>query len=51
MLKKIVAVLLSTFTAAALAVPLGSQSVLVVEDDTGKVLVEKIPTFKSRSPR
>ena len=41
MLKKIVAVLLSTFTAAALAVPLGSQSVLVVEDDTGKVLVEK----------
>jgi D-alanyl-D-alanine carboxypeptidase/D-alanyl-D-alanine endopeptidase (penicillin-binding protein 7) len=41
MLKKIVAVLLSTFTAAALAVPLGSQSVLVVEDDTGKVLLEK----------
>nr|WP_315400247.1 serine hydrolase [uncultured Duganella sp.] len=41
MLKKIVAVLLSSITAAALAVPLGSQSVLVVEDDTGKVLVEK----------
>lgn len=41
MLKKIVAVVLSSFTAAALAVPLGSQSVLVVEDDTGKVLVEK----------
>lgn len=41
MLKKIVAVLLSTFTAAALAVPLGSQSVLVVEDDTGKIILEK----------
>ena len=41
MLKKIVAVVLSTFTAAALAVPLGSQSVLVVEDATGKVLLEK----------
>jgi D-alanyl-D-alanine endopeptidase (penicillin-binding protein 7) len=41
MLKKIVAVVLGSFTAAALAVPLGSQSVLVVEDDTGKILVEK----------
>lgn len=41
MLKKIVAGLLSSFTVAALAVPLGSQSVLVVEDDTGKVLLEK----------
>ena len=43
MLKKIAAVLLSSFTAAAFAaVPnLGSQSVLVVEDDTGKVLLEK----------
>src|SRR5450830_136383 len=41
MLKKIVAVLLSTFTVAALAVPLGSQSVLVVEDGTGKILLEK----------
>ncbi|MBP1203224.1 D-alanyl-D-alanine carboxypeptidase/D-alanyl-D-alanine endopeptidase (penicillin-binding protein 7) [Duganella sp. 1411] len=46
MLKKIVAVLLSTFTAAALAVPLGSQSVLVVEDDTGKVLLEKNSTVQ-----
>jgi D-alanyl-D-alanine endopeptidase (penicillin-binding protein 7) len=42
MLKKIVAVLLSSFTAAAFAaVPLGSQSVLVVEDGTGKILLEK----------
>lgn len=42
MLKKIVAVLLSSFTVAAFAaVPLGSQSVLVVEDGTGKVLLEK----------
>ena len=45
MLKKIIAVLISTAlmgaSAAALAVPLGSQSVLVVEDDTGKVLLEK----------
>lgn len=43
MLKKIAAVLLSSFAAAAFAaVPnLGSQSVLVVEDDTGKVLLEK----------
>ena len=46
MLKKIAAVLLSSFTAAAFAaVPnLGSQSVLVVEDDTGKVLLEKNAT-------
>ncbi|MBV7535160.1 serine hydrolase [Duganella sp. sic0402] len=42
MLKKIVAVLLSSFTAVSFAaVPLGSQSVLVVEDATGKVLLEK----------
>ena len=45
MLKKIVAVavtaFLSSVTVAALAVPLGSQSVLVVEDGTGKVLLEK----------
>lgn len=42
MLKKIVAALLTSFTAAAFAaVPLGSQSVLVVEDATGKVLLEK----------
>jgi len=46
MLKKIVAVLLSSVTAAALAVPLGSQSVLVVEDDTGKVLLEKNSTVQ-----
>ncbi len=31
----------SAATCAALAVPLGSQSVLVIEDDTGKVLLEK----------
>jgi D-alanyl-D-alanine carboxypeptidase/D-alanyl-D-alanine endopeptidase (penicillin-binding protein 7) len=42
MLKKIIAALLTSFTAAAFAaVPLGSQSVLVVEDATGKVLLEK----------
>jgi D-alanyl-D-alanine endopeptidase (penicillin-binding protein 7) len=35
------AVLMSITTAAALAVPFGSQSVLVVEDDTGKILLEK----------
>ncbi|MRW90715.1 peptidase S11 [Duganella sp. FT80W] len=45
MLKKIAAVLLSTFTAAAFAaVPLSSESVLVVEDATGKVLLEKNAT-------
>jgi len=42
MMKKLfAAVLLSISSAAALAVPFGSQSVLVVEDDTGKVLLEK----------
>ena len=41
MLKKITATLLMSISAAAFAVPLGSQSVLVVEDETGKVLVEK----------
>lgn len=43
MLKKIVAVLLSAFTAVTFAAgpQLGSQSVLVVEDATGKVLLEK----------
>ena len=42
MIKKIVAVLLmSLTTAAAIAVPLGSMSVLVVEDGTGKILLEK----------
>jgi len=50
MLKKIVAaavaVLFSTVTVAALAVPLGSQSVLVVEDGTGKVLLEKNSTVQ-----
>jgi D-alanyl-D-alanine carboxypeptidase/D-alanyl-D-alanine endopeptidase (penicillin-binding protein 7) len=42
MIKKIFAtVVLALSTAAASAVPLGSQSVLVIEDDTGKVLIEK----------
>jgi serine-type D-Ala-D-Ala endopeptidase (penicillin-binding protein 7) len=40
MIKKLAAALLLSVSAAALAVPLGSQSVLVV-DDTGNVLVEK----------
>ena len=35
------AALMSMSAAAAMAVPFGSQSVLVVEDDTGKVLLEK----------
>lgn len=42
MIKQLFAtVLLSTVATAALALPLGSQSVLVVEDGTGKVLVSK----------
>jgi D-alanyl-D-alanine endopeptidase (penicillin-binding protein 7) len=42
MMKKLfAAVLLSISSAAAIAVPFGSQSVLVVEDETGKVLLEK----------
>ncbi|MFM9433949.1 serine-type D-Ala-D-Ala endopeptidase (penicillin-binding protein 7) [Janthinobacterium sp. CG_23.3] len=41
MFKKIIAVVLASLTSVALAVPLGSQSVLVVEDGTGKILVEK----------
>jgi D-alanyl-D-alanine carboxypeptidase/D-alanyl-D-alanine endopeptidase (penicillin-binding protein 7) len=41
MIKKTVAALLMSLSAAAMALPLGSQSVLVVEDDTGKILVEK----------
>ena len=42
MMKKLfAAVLLSISSAAAIAVPFGSQSVLVVEDDTGKILLEK----------
>jgi D-alanyl-D-alanine endopeptidase (penicillin-binding protein 7) len=41
-MKKLFAtVLLSITAAAAVAGPYGSQSVLVVEDDTGKVLIEK----------
>jgi D-alanyl-D-alanine endopeptidase (penicillin-binding protein 7) len=42
MIKKfLAAVALTLSSAAAFAVPFGSQSVLVVEDDTGKVLFEK----------
>ena len=42
MIKKILAALLmSVSAAAAVAVPFGSQSVLVIEDGTGKVLLEK----------
>ncbi|TFW33096.1 serine hydrolase [Massilia horti] len=41
MKKLFAAVLMSVSAAAAFAVPFGSQSVLVVEDDTGKVLLEK----------
>ena len=41
MIKKTVVALLMSLSAAAMAMPLGSQSVLVVEDDTGKILVEK----------
>ena len=41
MLKKLFATVLMSFSAAALALPFGSQSVLVVEDDTGKILLEK----------
>jgi D-alanyl-D-alanine carboxypeptidase/D-alanyl-D-alanine endopeptidase (penicillin-binding protein 7) len=42
MMKKLfAAVLMSLSATAAMAVPYGSQSVLVVEDDTGKVLLEK----------
>jgi D-alanyl-D-alanine endopeptidase (penicillin-binding protein 7) len=42
MIKHLVAaVLMSAVACAAVAVPLGSQSVLVIEDDTGKVLLEK----------
>jgi D-alanyl-D-alanine carboxypeptidase/D-alanyl-D-alanine endopeptidase (penicillin-binding protein 7) len=41
-MKKLFAtVLLSIAAAASAAGPYGSQSVLVVEDDTGKVLIEK----------
>lgn len=42
MIKKILATLLMSLSAtAALAVPFGSQSVLVIEDGTGKILLEK----------
>jgi D-alanyl-D-alanine carboxypeptidase/D-alanyl-D-alanine endopeptidase (penicillin-binding protein 7) len=42
MIKKIIAaILMSISGAAAVAVPFGSQSVLVVEEGTGKVLLEK----------
>lgn len=41
MIKKLLATVLMTMSAAAFAVPFGSQSVLVVEDDTGKILLEK----------
>lgn len=42
MIKKILAtILMSISAAAAVAVPFGSHSVLVIEDDTGKVLLEK----------
>jgi D-alanyl-D-alanine carboxypeptidase/D-alanyl-D-alanine endopeptidase (penicillin-binding protein 7) len=45
MIKKFLAAVLMTMSsAAALAVPFGSQSVLVVEDQTGKVLFEKNST-------
>ena len=41
MIKKLFATVLMSISAAAFAVPFGSQSVLVVEDDTGKILLEK----------
>lgn len=41
MIKKLFATALMSFSAAAFAVPFGSQSVLVVDDETGKVLIEK----------
>lgn len=41
MLKKLASAMLMSFGSVALAVPLASQSVLVVEDGTGKILLEK----------
>ncbi|MCD2519539.1 serine hydrolase [Massilia sp. G4R7] len=41
MLKKLFAAVALSFSVSAFAVPFGSQSVLVVEDDTGKILLEK----------
>jgi len=43
MLKKIVAAVLMTLSTAAMAVNLGSESVLVVDNGTGKILLEKNP--------
>jgi D-alanyl-D-alanine endopeptidase (penicillin-binding protein 7) len=40
-MKKLFAIVLLSISASAIAGPYGSQSVLVVEDDTGKVLIEK----------
>ena len=41
MIKKLFATVLMSMSAAAFAVPFGSQSVLVEDDDTGKILLEK----------
>jgi len=41
MIKKLLAVLLISLAASVAAQPFGSQSVLVVEDGTGKILLEK----------
>lgn len=41
MLKKLFAAVVMSFSVSAFAVPFGSQSVLVVEDGTGKILLEK----------
>jgi D-alanyl-D-alanine endopeptidase (penicillin-binding protein 7) len=43
-MKKLIATLLMTMSAGAMAATFGSQSVLVVEDETGKVLLEKNST-------
>ena len=41
MLKKLFVAVVMSISVSAFAVPFGSQSVLVVEDDTGKILLEK----------
>ena len=41
MIKNILTALLMSVSVAAMAVPFGSHSVLVIEDDTGKILLEK----------
>ena len=41
MFKKLFAAVAMSLSVSAFAVPFGSQSVLVVEDDTGKILLEK----------